>query len=107
VNFTEHLQEILDWIASHGKRLSRPGFQAPEHLAGARVYFFDAGTASPRSTYADEKLTIEQTHPIILGGRGTLVAPLGQCWLKPHSKYRLQVHDSDDAVLFTEDHLIT
>jgi hypothetical protein len=21
VNFTEHLQEILDWIASHGKRL--------------------------------------------------------------------------------------
>jgi hypothetical protein len=115
MNFTERLQVILDWIASRGKQLSREGLKAPDHLAGARVYFYEAidpeepdkGNPEPCDTYADEKLTIKQTHPIFLGARGQLVAPLNQVWLKPDSKYRVQVHDSDNVILFTEDHIST
>jgi hypothetical protein len=113
MNFTERLQAMLDWVASHGKRLSREGVEgvrAPDYLAGARVYFYcatDRGYLEPLATYADERLTVEHTHPIILGARGQLTAPVNQVWLKPGSKYRVQIHDSDGAILFTEDDIAT
>ena len=107
MNFTERLQAILDWIASHSARLSRSGVQAPNHLAGARVYFCQEDSADPQACYVDEKLTVEQTHPIIMTARGQLAGHLNQVWLKPDSKYRVEVHDSDGEVLFTEDHIQT
>lgn len=102
MNFTDKLQEILTWIASHGSRLSREGFQAPKHLSNATVYVFEADSQEPASTYADPEYTQQNPHPIVLDAAGK--NPL-QVHLKPAGSYRLQVHDSAGAILFTQDHI--
>lgn len=107
VNWTEKLKEILSWIASHSQRLSRKGLELPNHLAGAQVYFCQDDSDEPQTVYADEGLTIAHTHPIMLSARGQLDSHLNQCWLKADSKYRVQVRDSDNILLFTEDHIHT
>jgi hypothetical protein len=104
MNFTDRLQVILDWVGSHSKRLSRTGYEAKNHLAGGSIYFSEAAGCASQPSYADEGLTQPSQNPVPLDLQGKLNHPV---YLKPDSKYRIQVHDSDDAVLFTEDHIQT
>lgn len=37
---------------------------------GAKLYFYDAETTTPRNTYSDSDLTAERTHPVLADGNG-------------------------------------
>jgi hypothetical protein len=41
-----------------------------ERAIGAKIYFFDAGTSTPRATYSDAALTTANTHPVVADGNG-------------------------------------
>lgn len=41
-------------------------------LADGLVYFYEVGTSTPKTTYADTGLTTENTHPVVLNGDGSL-----------------------------------
>lgn len=41
-------------------------------LSGGKVFYFDAGTSSPKTTYSDEGETIANPHPVILDAAGRL-----------------------------------
>ncbi len=41
-----------------------------ERAIGAKVYFFDAGTSTPRTTYSDAALTTPNAHPVAADGNG-------------------------------------
>lgn len=42
------------------------GVRAP----GAKVYFYNAGTSTPRTTYSDAALATANTHPVVADGNG-------------------------------------
>jgi hypothetical protein len=100
VNFTEKLKEILVWIASHTQRLSRKGLDLPNHLAYARVYFFETDSQTPVSTYADAAMSVQNNHPIVLDSEGK-VRP--SVFLKSDQRYRVEVKDNIGELLFTQD----
>lgn len=37
---------------------------------GAKIYFFDAGTSTPRAVYSDAALSAAHTHPVLADGNG-------------------------------------
>jgi hypothetical protein len=39
---------------------------------GAKLYFFDATTTTPRTTYSDADLTSQRTHPVVADGYGRI-----------------------------------
>jgi hypothetical protein len=39
---------------------------------GAKLYFFDANTTTPRTTYSDVDLTAQRTHPVVADGYGRI-----------------------------------
>lgn len=39
---------------------------------GAKLYFFDANTTTPRNTYSDADLTAQRTHPVVADGNGRI-----------------------------------
>ena len=39
-------------------------------LAQGRLYFFESGTSTPKTTYSDVNLTVANTHPVVLSGDG-------------------------------------
>ena len=41
-------------------------------LAGGKVFYFNAGTSTPKTTYSDEGETIANPHPVILDAAGRL-----------------------------------
>lgn len=102
MNWTEKLKEILSWIASHSQRLSRKGLELPNHLAGARVYFFEADSNTPASTYADEHCIHQNPHPIVLDTQGRVLPAV---FLKPDQLYRIEVKDNVGELIFTQDHI--
>lgn len=76
------LPEILEWIASHGKRFARPGYTPPNHLANGKV----------RLTSSDGSTTI------------TLDAQGATQQTPPDSfTTRVEVYDSEGALLYSED----
>lgn len=55
-------------------------------LVGGAVYFYEAGTTTPRTIYADPDLTVSQTNPLLIGGNGFV--PYGYVGI---GKYRYRV----------------
>lgn len=96
MNWTDKLKEILSWVASHSQRLSRKGLDLPNHLVYARIYL------APSEAYSNEGLTVSHPMPIELDGQGKLQSNI---FLKPETLYRLEVRDSEDEILFTEDNI--
>jgi hypothetical protein len=56
----------LYWPRSNSFEFNDEGDVAP----GAKVYFFDAGTSTPKTTYSDAALTTPRTHPVAADGNG-------------------------------------
>lgn len=103
MNFTEKLKEILSWIESHAKRLSRQGMVVRNPLENAQVYFLKAdsvGTLEP--TFSDVGLKQALPNPIMLDGQGRLSQ---QIFIKPDQIYRIEVKDEAGEMLFTQDHI--
>lgn len=65
--------------------------QPPVPLVGGKVYFYAAGTSTPKDTYTDEGGLTANTNPVILDGRGE-----ADIWLGLGS-YKVKVTDSDGA----------
>lgn len=54
------------WPRSNSFEFDDAGERAP----GAKIYFFDAGTSTPRAVYQDAALTTPHTHPAVADGNG-------------------------------------
>ena len=63
--------------------------------AGAKVYFFDSGTTTPKITYTDSSLSIPHDHPVVADASGSFPA----IFLVEQTTYRLRVTTSDDVTL--------
>lgn len=62
--------------------------------SGAKAYFFDAETTTPRIVYTDADLSIAHDHPVVANGSGRFPAIF-----LPEGDYRLRITDSDGVVL--------
>lgn len=59
---------------------------------GAKYWFYESGTSTPKNTYADEALTIPNTNPVISDGNG--VFP--DIWLEAGA-YKVRLTDKNDV----------
>lgn len=87
-----------------GAILYYPKFKAfdsnGEPLVGGKLYAFEAGTSTPKSTYHDSECTAPQAQPIILDANGeALLYGLGS--------YKLILRDADDSLIWTVDGITT
>lgn len=67
-------------------------------MAGARLYFYIAGTTTPLSTYSDEALTVANTNPVVADASGTWPAIFLQ-----DKAYKVVLKTSADATVWTAD----
>ena len=67
-------------------------------LASGKVYYYQCGTTTDLEVYQDSALSTPHAQPIVLdaGGRATIYLTPGVC-------HKVQVNDSDDANVYTED----
>lgn len=62
--------------------------------SGYKLYTYEAGTTTPKTTWKDEDKTTEHTNPIILNSLGE--PPGGEIWID--GDYKFTLTDADDAV---------
>lgn len=67
-------------------------------LPGAKLYFYQTGTATPLNTYSDVSLTIPNTNPVIADAGGLF----GNIFLLPRD-YKVVLKDADGNELWTAD----
>jgi len=65
---------------------------------GALVYFYDSGTTTPRTVYADSALTTPRTHPVVADAVGRFPAIF-----LPYGDYRARVTDASGVLIFDTD----
>ena len=68
--------------------------------AGAKAYFFEAGTTTPRSTYHDADLTTPHAHPVVADGNGRFPAIF-----LDFGSYRERIRTSADTTLWDTDQI--
>ncbi len=61
-------------------------------ISGAKMYFYESGTITPKDTYADDGLTVENTNPVIANSQGQF----GPIFLS--GNYSCQLTDSADVI---------
>jgi microcystin-dependent protein len=77
---------------------------AREAYAGAKAYFFDAGTTTPQIVYTDAALSIPHDHPVVADGvLGTFPA----VFLVAGGSYHLRITDADGVTLHDVDNIST
>lgn len=84
------------------QNLAYPRFSAQDvlgrPLVGGKLLTFGAGTTTPKAAFTDVAGTIQHTNPIILDSRGEAVIFLD-------GTYKLELRDSADALLWTQDNV--
>ena len=88
----------LTWWMSRIPLLDENG----EPYSGAKAYFFNASTTTPRSTYTDAALSIPFDHPVVANANG--VFPM--VYLQ-QGDYRLRITDANDVTLSDDDGIST
>lgn len=78
--------------------VSPPGQLANDTLAAARAFFYDAGTTTPRTVYADEAETIPHPSPLVADADGLFP----QVFVSG-SAVKVVMQDSTGAALYTLD----
>lgn len=68
-------------------------------LPGARIYFFDDGTLTPKATFADVDLTIPNPHPVECDGAGRLLVDV----FLQNSSYTVALKDENDVQIWSKD----
>ena len=64
-------------------------------LSGGLIYFYEAGTSTPKDTYSDAAGTVANTNPVVLDSRGE-----ADIFLLGDGAYKVTVHDSDDVLVY-------
>ena len=82
---------LIPWLDPNG---------AP--YSGAKAYFFDAGTTTPRTVYIDSDLGESQDHPVLANASGQFPAVF-----LPSGDYRLRITDADDVTIWDVDGIST
>lgn len=67
-------------------------------LVGGKLYTYDAGTNTPRPTFADAAGTIPNTNPVILNARGEATV----FW---DGSYKVVLKDANDVTIWTVDNI--
>ena len=90
-------------MAATIKLVYRPKFRAFNRnggfLAGGRVYGYDAGTSTPRTTYSDSGLTTPNPWPVVLDSQGQADIWPGE------GTFKVVVTDSAGVQLVTQDNM--
>jgi len=81
-------------LLPNGKQQFTRGDGLP--LVGGRLYTYDAGTSTPRPTYADAAGTVPNTNPVILDARGEATV----FW---SGAYKVELRDAANALVWTVD----
>ena len=68
-------------------------------ISGGKLWFYEAGTSTPRATYSDAGLTIANANPVVANSAGRF----GEIFLTPAVGYKVVLTDADDAVIWTAD----
>ena len=84
-------------LLPEGKQSFNNNAGAP--LVGGKVYTYDAGTSTPRTTYSDAAGTVPNTNPVILDARGEATI----FWT---GAYKVVLKDAADVTLWTVDNII-
>lgn len=82
---------LIPWLDPNGTPYS-----------GAKAFFFDAGTTTPRTVYQDSGLGISHDHPVVANASGMFPA----IFLTP-GDYRLRISDADDVTVWDVDGIST
>lgn len=69
-------------------------------LGGAKAYFFDADTTTPRVVYQDGSLSTPHTHPVVADGFGRWPAVF-----LPAGEFRVRVTTAAGVTLFDDDNI--
>lgn len=85
------------WPRSGDRQLNNSG----RVIAGARLYFFDAGTTTPQTTYEDADRTTAHDHPIVADAYGAWPA----VYLAPGT-YRCRILDADGGAISDFDGIV-
>lgn len=84
-----------------GKRYIDPtpqmGDTAGESIAGARMFFFEAGTSTPLDTFSDEPLTVPNSNPVVCDADGRVP----DVFLSPVN-YKVVLKEADEDVTIWE-----
>lgn len=67
-------------------------------LAGGRLYTYNAGTNTPRSTYQDAAGTVPNTNPVVLDARGEALV----FW---NGNYKVELRDASNSLIWTVDNI--
>lgn len=67
--------------------------------AGAKWYFFEAGTTTPKPSYTTNDETVAQSHPVVADGNGLFAA------IYISGVYKARLTDADDVQIYEEDNL--
>jgi len=84
------------WPHSNAIAFNNAGARAP----GAKAYFFEAGTTTPRTTYTDAALTTPHTHPVLADGNGRFPAIF-----LDNGDYRERVRTAGDTTIWDTDNI--
>ena len=84
------------WPHSNAIVFNNAGSRAP----GAKAYFFEAGTTTPRTTYTDAALSTPHTHPVLADGNGRFPAVF-----LDYGDYRERVRTSGDTTMWDTDNI--
>lgn len=71
-----------------------------EALSGGKVYFYVAGTSTPKDTYSDSAGTVLNANPVILDSRGE-----ANIFLLSDQAYKVVIKDSSDVTIYTVDNV--
>lgn len=71
-----------------------------EALSGGLVYFYVAGTSTPKDTYSESTGTTANANPVVLDSRGE-----ANIFLLGDQAYKVVVKDSDDVTVYTVDNV--
>lgn len=81
-------------MTGYSKLSLTPVFDGETPVIGAKLYFYDAGTLTPRSVYADSSLTTPYAQPLEIGAS----ARIPQLFTSG-SPYRVRIFRPDDTLL--------
>jgi hypothetical protein len=71
-----------------------------EPLVNGKVYTYEAGTSTPKTSWKDQGETVANTNPVILDDAGR-----AQIWIR--GAYKIVVHDSTDVLIYEDDDVIS